>query len=72
MIDHTGVNVSDCVKWVGEPGGANGMNRLLILGATGLVGQQLLAQALADPSVAQVLAPTRRALRVRIRCSVAS
>lgn len=38
------------------------MHRLLILGATGLVGQQVLAQALADPSVAQVVAPTRRAL----------
>lgn len=38
------------------------MKRILILGATGLVGQQVLAQALADPSVAQVVAPTRRAL----------
>jgi hypothetical protein len=57
LIDHTGVNVSDCVKWVGEPGGANGMNRLLILGATGLVGHQVLAQVLVDPSVAQVVAP---------------
>jgi len=38
------------------------MRRLLILGATGLVGQQVLAQALADPSVAQIVAPTRRAL----------
>jgi len=38
------------------------MRRLLILGATGLVGQQVLAQALADPSVAQIVAPTRRTL----------
>jgi uncharacterized protein YbjT (DUF2867 family) len=38
------------------------MRRLLILGATGLVGQHLLAQALSDPSVVQVVAPTRRAL----------
>ena len=38
------------------------MSRLLILGATGLVGQQVLAQALADPSVVQVVAPTRRSL----------
>lgn len=38
------------------------MKRLLILGATGLVGQQVLAQALADPSLVQVMAPTRRAL----------
>ena len=38
------------------------MKRLLILGATGLVGQQVLAQALADPGMAQVVAPTRRSL----------
>jgi uncharacterized protein YbjT (DUF2867 family) len=38
------------------------MKRLLILGATGLVGQDVLAQAVADPSVAQVVAPTRRTL----------
>lgn len=38
------------------------MTRLLILGATGLVGQQVLAQALADPRVKQVVAPTRRTL----------
>jgi uncharacterized protein YbjT (DUF2867 family) len=38
------------------------MKRLLLFGATGLVGQQVLAQALADPSVAQVVAPTRRSL----------
>jgi uncharacterized protein YbjT (DUF2867 family) len=38
------------------------MKRLLILGATGLVGQDVLAQAVADPSVAQVVTPTRRTL----------
>ena len=38
------------------------MRRLLLLGATGLVGHQVLAQALADPKVAQIVAPTRRAL----------
>ena len=38
------------------------MKRLLLLGATGLVGQQVLAQALADTGVAQVVAPTRRTL----------
>jgi uncharacterized protein YbjT (DUF2867 family) len=38
------------------------MRRLLILGATGLVGQQVLAQALSDPSVVQIVAPTRRTL----------
>ncbi len=38
------------------------MRRLLILGATGLVGQHVLAQALADPSLVHVVAPTRRAL----------
>jgi uncharacterized protein YbjT (DUF2867 family) len=35
---------------------------LLILGATGAVGQAALAQALADPRVALVVAPTRRPL----------
>jgi uncharacterized protein YbjT (DUF2867 family) len=44
------------------PRAGQGMRRLIILGATGLVGQQVLAQALSDPSVAQVLAPTRRTL----------
>jgi len=38
------------------------MKTLLILGSTGQVGQQLLNQALADPSIATVFAPTRRAL----------
>jgi uncharacterized protein YbjT (DUF2867 family) len=35
---------------------------LLILGATGLVGQQLLQQALQDTSVSRVTAPTRKPL----------
>lgn len=38
------------------------MTRLLILGATGLVGQQILKSALSDPSVVRVVAPTRRPL----------
>ncbi len=38
------------------------MPTLLIIGATGQVGGQLLAQALADPGVTTVVAPTRRAL----------
>lgn len=36
--------------------------RLLLLGATGAVGREVLAQALADARVGQVIAPTRRAL----------
>jgi uncharacterized protein YbjT (DUF2867 family) len=36
--------------------------RLLLLGATGAVGQSVLAQALADPRISQVAAPTRRPL----------
>ena len=35
---------------------------LLLLGATGLVGRNVLAQALANPAVTRVIAPTRRAL----------
>jgi uncharacterized protein YbjT (DUF2867 family) len=38
------------------------MTTLIIFGATGLVGSQALALALADKRVAQVIAPTRRAL----------
>lgn len=38
------------------------MTRLLIVGSTGLVGAHALAQALADPRVVQVIAPTRRPL----------
>lgn len=36
--------------------------KLLLVGATGLVGGQVLALGLADPRVKQVVAPTRRAL----------
>ncbi|MCD9032975.1 NAD(P)H-binding protein [Luteimonas sp. Y-2-2-4F] len=36
--------------------------RLLLVGATGLVGRHVLAQALADPRVAAVTAPARREL----------
>jgi uncharacterized protein YbjT (DUF2867 family) len=38
------------------------MKRLMLVGATGLVGGHVLQQALADPAVAQVVAPTRKAL----------
>lgn len=38
------------------------MTTLLIAGATGLVGRAALRQALADPRVSRVVAPTRRAL----------
>lgn len=38
------------------------MTRLLLVGATGLVGQSVLQQALGDARVTQVVAPTRRAL----------
>src|ERR1700730_4392361 len=36
--------------------------RLLLLGATGLVGRNALAQALAQAAVTQVIAPTRKPL----------
>lgn len=36
--------------------------KILLLGATGLVGRHTLALALADPSVSHVIAPTRSAL----------
>lgn len=36
--------------------------RLLLIGASGLVGAHALALALADPRIARVVAPTRRAL----------
>ena len=36
--------------------------RVLILGATGLVGRNALAQALARPAITQVIAPTRKPL----------
>lgn len=38
------------------------MVRLMLIGATGLVGRKVLSQALAHPQVEQVIAPTRRAL----------
>ena len=38
------------------------MRTLLLLGSTGLVGQQALALALADDRLTQVIAPTRRPL----------
>jgi uncharacterized protein YbjT (DUF2867 family) len=38
------------------------MKRLMLVGATGLVGQSVLRQALAHPQVTQVVAPTRRPL----------
>lgn len=38
------------------------MASLLLVGATGLVGQCVLAQALADPRVTRLVAPTRRPL----------
>jgi uncharacterized protein YbjT (DUF2867 family) len=41
------------------------MKTLLLVGATGLVGQAVLRQALADASIARVIAPTRRALELR-------
>lgn len=38
------------------------MTSILLLGATGLVGQEVLRQSLADPRLARIVAPTRRAL----------
>lgn len=38
------------------------LKHILILGSTGLVGQQILALALNDPKIAKVTAPTRRPL----------
>ena len=38
------------------------MTTILLAGATGLVGQAVLKQCLADPRITQVVAPTRRAL----------
>ncbi|CAN5726139.1 hypothetical protein BH11PSE12_BH11PSE12_17610 [soil metagenome] len=38
------------------------MTTLLILGGTGVVGRQVLAQALANPAITHVVAPTRTAL----------
>ena len=36
---------------------------ILLLGATGLVGRNVLVQALANPAVTRVIAPTRRPLQ---------
>lgn len=38
------------------------MPSILLLGATGLVGKEVLRQALADPRITRIVAPTRRAL----------
>ena len=38
------------------------MTRILLAGANGMVGRELLRQALADPRVGEVVAPTRRLL----------
>lgn len=43
------------------------MKTLMVAGATGLVGSHVLRQALAHPQVAQVVAPTRRALATHAR-----
>lgn len=43
------------------------MKRLLLAGASGLVGQAVLRQALADPRVSMVIAPTRRVLPTQPR-----
>jgi uncharacterized protein YbjT (DUF2867 family) len=39
--------------------------KLLLLGATGLVGRNVQAQALAHPSITQLIAPTRKSLQER-------
>lgn len=41
------------------------MTSILLFGATGLVGQETLRQALADARVSRVVAPTRRAMPVQ-------
>ena len=43
------------------------MTRVLLIGATGLVGQSVLRQALQHPQVEQVIAPTRRPLPAHAR-----
>lgn len=40
---------------------------ILLLGATGLVGRNVLAQALANPAVTSVIAPTRRPLEPHLK-----
>lgn len=44
------------------PGPERNRMRLLLAGASGLVGSRVLALALADPQIEQVIAPTRRDL----------
>ncbi|HEV7872890.1 MAG TPA: NAD(P)H-binding protein [Enterovirga sp.] len=41
------------------------MTSILLVGATGLVGRNVLAQALRDPRIGRVVAPTRRPLPAR-------
>lgn len=43
------------------------MTRLMLVGATGLVGQSVLRQALADPRVSELVAPTRKPLPAHAR-----
>ncbi|PWE52030.1 NAD-dependent dehydratase, partial [Metarhizobium album] len=45
--------------------------KLLLIGATGLVGHQVLTQALEDPRVETVIAPSRRPLSTSHRKLVA-
>lgn len=40
--------------------------KLVLIGATGLDGREVLKQALDDPRISQVVAPTRRALTAHI------
>jgi len=40
---------------------------ILLLGATGLVGRNVLEQALASPAVTRVIAPTRRPLQPHLK-----
>ena len=42
---------------------------LLVLGGSGLVGMEILRQALADPQVSRVVAPTRRPLPTAVNHS---
>ncbi len=41
--------------------------KLMLVGASGLVGQQVLRRALADPAVSRVIAPTRKPLAAAAR-----
>jgi uncharacterized protein YbjT (DUF2867 family) len=49
-------------RWQGLPLAGIPMTRLLLAGATGLVGEAALQRALTSPRVQQVVAPTRRPL----------